>query len=138
MAPFTIPLSSGHASRALQFSFSGLVSGIDRIIAQTYAKSIDNPPVANSATSNDALGVDSAARDRIATERSIVVEENVQREISRRFQDAAFSHLTRKLSLALSLPELMDVRGVVVSGGVASNTALRRRYVFYLSLATYS
>jgi len=68
-------------------------------------------------------------QNRVKTEKKVEVSEATKRELSRRFQEAAFGHLTSKLRLALALPEVENVKGVVVSGGVASNIALRHQYV---------
>ena len=101
---FPIPLST-HSSSQLQFSFSGLISAVERYILSVYPHSTSG--------------------NRIQREGSIVVQESYQRAVARSFQVAAFTHLCQKISLVLASPDLDNVAGVVVSGGVASNQALR-------------
>ncbi|EIW68945.1 hypothetical protein TREMEDRAFT_31504 [Tremella mesenterica DSM 1558] len=52
------------------------------------------------------------------------VDEQVQKEISRAFQFATMGHLIDKVRLVMK--DYPDVRGLVVSGGVACNQYLRR------------
>lgn len=58
-----------------------------------------------------------------------------KRAIAREFQTAAVGHLEEKLVLGLNWCRKRDihVRDVVVSGGVASNSYLRERFVLYVS-----
>jgi N6-L-threonylcarbamoyladenine synthase len=91
MPSFKVPLATGDAKHSLRFSYSGLITAVERIV--------------------DKLGD--------------AVDDSWKRELSRRFQEAAIGHLTQKLRIAMSLPEVASVKGVVVSGGVASNAALR-------------
>lgn len=111
------PLSTGQHSSSLQFSFSGLISHVERTISRLHPLT---------ASTDDNAG---GTQNRVETEKKVEVSEATKRELSRRFQEAAFGHLTSKLRLALALPELENVKGVVVSGGVASNIALRHQYV---------
>jgi tRNA A37 threonylcarbamoyltransferase TsaD len=123
---FPIPMSTGQHAHQLQFSFSGLLSSVERYIlklqpttsAEQVGQSTAGSP-ARSAKTPDPPG------NRIQRENAIELSEGARRAISRSFQTAAITHLTQKIALALSLPELQDVQGVVVSGGVASNQALR-------------
>lgn len=110
-----VPLSTGQHANSLQFSFSGLISHVERTVTRLHPTLGDEAPG------------DISTAFRVEQERQPEVSDATQREISRQFQDAAFGHLTLKLLLALSLPELPDVKAVVVSGGVASNLALRER-----------
>lgn len=112
-------MSAGDTAKALQFSFAGLVSQVERVISRLHGSHrIVQPP-------NQARATHTVSQS--GNQSSTVPSEATQREVSRLFQDAAIGHLALKLKLALGLPELAGVRGVVVSGGVASNQALRQR-----------
>ena len=95
----------------LQFSYSGLHSAVERYVRES--GSIDRVPVA------------------------------ARRKVAKEFQDAAFAHLGDKVVLGLEecRRENIPVKDVVVSGGVASNMYLRKRYVVKVgecSLTAYS
>lgn len=107
----SVPMSDFKTKHNLAFSFSGLASQVERVIkAQT--------------DSNEAVG----ALGKVPPgDEKPVVGEALKREISRLFQNAAIRHITDKVKLALSQPELQDVTALVVSGGVASNQNLRTK-----------
>ena len=115
------PLSSGQHATSLQFSFSGLISHVERVITRLHPST----DVARTSKSGQTL----KGASRVEGEKAVLIQEATQRELSRLFQDAAIGHLTSKVRLALDSPDLEGVKGVVVSGGVASNQALRQRYV---------
>jgi N6-L-threonylcarbamoyladenine synthase len=115
------PLSSGQHATSLQFSFSGLVSHVERVIARLQT-SADVTRIGQS-------GQILKGASRVEGEKAIHLDGATQRELSKRFQDAAIGHLTSKIRLALESADLKEVTGVVVSGGVASNKALRQRCV---------
>lgn len=123
----TVPLSAGSGKQSLQFSFSGLVTDIDRNIRRLVPS--QSTTLRGRKENRSDSDREQQEIDAVLSENSPYVNEALQREISRGFQDAAFTHLTQKLQLAFSLPDLADVRGVVVSGGVASNVTLREKYV---------
>ena len=135
---FPVPMSTGQLARQLQFSFSGLLSSVER-----YALKLQPIPVTPAPRHSTAGAAGSPTLPtqpskpsrsakppeppgtRIQRENAIELSEGARRAISRSFQTAAIAHLTQKIKLALSMPELQHVHGVVVSGGVASNQALR-------------
>ncbi|SCV69047.1 BQ2448_2067 [Microbotryum intermedium] len=92
-----VPHFSQPFPRQLAFSFSGARSQLDRIIS--------DEPVAK-------------------------MERERKRLLARSFMQAAVKQVEDKIALALSLQEpkgMRDVRHLVVSGGVASNSYLRKR-----------
>lgn len=93
----SLPLMPRPLPRTLAFSFSGIHSTVERFVTS-------------------AGGVSS-------------LDTSTRRALARGFQRAAVGHLEEKLALALRwcVGEGIDVRHVVVSGGVASNTYLRER-----------
>lgn len=107
----SVPMSDFKTKHSLAFSFSGLASQVERVVkAQTHL--------------NDAA---SGLEEVAPGDEKPVVGEALKREISRLFQKAAIRHITDKVKLALSQPELRDVTALVVSGGVASNQSLRTK-----------
>ena len=126
LKPFSIPFT-GKLAKTLAFSFSALHSQSQRLVAQLV------PGLDDALASGSGGGKEAEARRgeaiRSLKGEEVVIPEPVKREVSRIFQIAAVTHLTDKVRLALSQPELKDVRSVVVSGGVASNQAIRQGYV---------
>lgn len=88
---------SGKNKAAAAFSFSGLLSATERLATKEWPQ-IKGP----------------------------VPPENVQREVSRAFQTAAVRHICDKVRLAIDSLGF-PVKGLVVSGGVGSNTYLREQ-----------
>lgn len=89
----------------MNFSFAGLGSATERLIRST------------------AVGMNVEYTGRS------VVEENVKREVARLFQVAAIEHVTQKIRMAiLKMDSRIELGGVVISGGVASNQYLRDQY----------
>ena len=118
LPPLSIPLSMSDGKKTLAFSFSGLTSAGERLVDHISASGFGIRPEQAS---------ESSSVPRYA--RSLVVDEATQREIARVFQDAAIRHVVDKVQLALSsnIEGIDQVRGLVISGGVASNLMLRQR-----------
>ncbi|OCK76923.1 hypothetical protein K432DRAFT_132981 [Lepidopterella palustris CBS 459.81] len=123
---FTPPLSNsagGGKTKSLEFSFTGLVSAVDRVVRfPTDAKTGKAIPV-----------------EREANEVSI--EE--RRFIAREAMTAAFEHLVSRIILALQQIEAGDpvlaekMTAVVLSGGVAANGYLRHIVASMLTARGY-
>ena len=96
--------------RTLAFSFTGLVTAIERLISS----------IPNSISVSKGDGAGNGSRDG-------QIGENVKREVARVFQDTAVGHVCDKVGLALRGLDLGGMGGLVVSGGVACNQVLRER-----------
>lgn len=71
--------------------------------------------------------------ERFITASNGVLNDPTKLALARAFQTAAIGHLEEKVLLGLGLcrQQGVDVKHVVVSGGVASNLFLRERYLEY-------
>lgn len=139
--PIAFRYHKENESPRLAFSFSGLLSATERVIAQQHERERKRERERDRETDTDTLS------------------EAAQCEISRRFQQAAMGHLVLQVERALGLPFVREsvqggageaggeggqggesgesgedtvtlgqaVRGLVVSGGVAANGYLRQR-----------
>ncbi|WRT63871.1 uncharacterized protein IL334_000796 [Kwoniella shivajii] len=108
LKPLPIPLTTNESARIKAFSFSGILSSLQRQI---------NPDLRS-------------GRDQSKQEIEVRLSEADQREFSRIFQNATIGHLVLKLQQALTAKDnstnMNDLGGFVVSGGVASNLFLRK------------
>ncbi|WVQ93696.1 hypothetical protein IAU59_000772 [Kwoniella sp. CBS 9459] len=119
-----IPLSTNTAAQTQAFSFAGILSSLQRTISKI------RPPYESSATSQPIEAAGSCGNAEP------VLRESDQRELSRIFQNAAVAHLTLKLEQALNNmdPYIRSrLGGLVVSGGVASNSYIREQLKVMLS-----
>ncbi|WVR03635.1 hypothetical protein IAU60_000629 [Kwoniella sp. DSM 27419] len=115
LTPLPIPLSANAAATTRAFSFSGILSSLQRSVPTC------DPTRTSSSNHKAATSETTSGRP---------LSEGDQRELSRIFQDAAASHLCLKLEQAIRrLPPTLRsaLGGLVVSGGVASNIFLRER-----------
>ncbi|WWC85968.1 uncharacterized protein L201_000838 [Kwoniella dendrophila CBS 6074] len=109
-----IPLSTNDTINKKAFSFSGILSSLQRKLSSS-----------SSSISIKSKGQSSSVSD---------LTEGDKREFSRIFQIATIGHLIFKLEQTIkSLNNLKDINGLVISGGVASNLYLRKMLIEMLS-----
>lgn len=125
-------LGSGSPGAALErFAFpDGLVGGLDLATGLPAAPTFTQPFARRLAFSY--AGLRSALTRLLEAEPSAEMAEARKRQVARAFSLAAFKQIEDKVVFALE--KLREdgqepVRGLVVSGGVASNLVLRERYV---------
>jgi hypothetical protein len=110
LAPLLTPLSTRGDHKRLEFSYSGLVTHTENLLKRVQGD------LARQVDSSRSGGKEGQ------------IQENVQREVGRVFQEAAVRHVCEKIELCLKMGGGEGVRGLVVSGGVGSNLHLRKRY----------
>lgn len=102
--PFSESKGGNKTSRRMEFSFAGLLSSVERLMARR---------------------VDSEGR--LTTELRLAEDVSLaeRREMAREVQRVTFEHLVSRVMLHLSSNASANVYAIVVSGGVASNEFLR-------------
>ena len=121
LPPLPQPLSTGHRANQLAFSFSGLVSATERVV-----DNLHEPNVKHQGHQGDQERIEeleAEQRDGIG----VSTHEARQREVARVFQNTAIEHILQKTRMAMVTRTGLD--SLVVSGGVACNSVLRRRRV---------
>ena len=145
----SIPMSRGSpGGKTLAFSFSGMTTYserlVDRLVSGEKNVSIDHQSAGNRRVVGDIRSASLLGQEgdgkRVSGPRIIRqaagVDEPLKREIARVFQEATMTHIAEKVGLCFRVHStaLRGARGLVMSGGVASNGQLRSKYVFALPL----
>ena len=125
--------------KTLAFSFSGMTTHGERVVDRLASGGIGinhqshgNRLVVGDIQSGSLLGENEATQrgngPRIIRQ-AVGVDQPLKREVARAFQEAAMSHIAEKVGLCFRLhaDELKGVKGLVMSGGVASNALLRSK-----------
>jgi N6-L-threonylcarbamoyladenine synthase len=120
--PLKIPMQ---ATQSCDFSYAGLKNQFRIAVSKARVEAGLTPH-----------GTNAPARQGESVPEPLVLPRNVQADLCASFQHTAFAHVEDRLHRALDYvdEEGLDVRSLVVVGGVASNKELRRRLLRLLEV----